>query len=207
MLITTGILLQLAGLLDPQELIAMARGYADHWWLAVLLVVLQIILFTFALAGSSILWVAATLYPPVTASIILTTGATLGGVSAYLFSRTLTSDWIHKVENSHIYRLLQKEDNFFTLLALRLMPAFPHAIVNYSSGILNVKLTHFILAATIGLAVKSYLFSKLIYQATSEPSLDYLLDFSTYGPLLLLSGIMIIGIIIKHKTHKDDIEP
>ena len=148
-LIVVGALLQMSGLLDPGEIIVMARQYTDHWWLPVVLVLLQVLLFTFALAGTVFLWVAAVLFPPLTASIILAAGATLGGVSAYFFSATLSDEWVHRVENSHIYRVLQKQDNFFALLAMRIMPAFPHGLVNYSSGILKVNLANFVLATII----------------------------------------------------------
>ncbi len=196
-LIMVGIVLQLSGMLDPREMIAIAREYTDHWWLAVLLVLLQVILFTFALAGSTFLWVAATLYPPMTAALILAAGAMLGGISAYFFSQKLTDEWIHKVENSKVYKLLQKEDNFFTLFALRIMPAFPHALINYSAGILQIKLVPFVITAFLGIGIKSYVYAKVIYKATSTGSFAGLLDFATFGPLLLVSAAILIGMVIK----------
>ena len=197
LLITVGIALQLSGMLDPHEMIAMARGYTEHWWLAVLLVLLQVVLFTFALAGSTFLWVAATLYPPMTAALILAAGAMFGGISAYFFSRKLTDEWIHKVENSRVYKLMQKEDNFFTLFALRIMPAFPHALINYSAGILQIKLIPFMITAFLGIGIKSYVYAKVIYKATTTGSFTELLDFATFGPLLLVSVVILMVIVIK----------
>ena len=102
MLVTTGLMLELAGLLEPERLLHIARGYSDYWWLAVILVLLQIVLFTFALAGSVFLWVVAPIYPPEMATFILTAGGTLGGVGAYLFSNNLTQEWIERIETSHV---------------------------------------------------------------------------------------------------------
>ncbi|MCK4587069.1 MAG: TVP38/TMEM64 family protein [Gammaproteobacteria bacterium] len=198
-LIAIGALLQFYGLLDPEELIAIARQYADYWWLPVILVLLQALLFTFALAGTVFLWVAAVLFPPFTASIILAAGATLGGLSAYFFSATLSDEWVHRVENSHIYRLLRKQDNFFALLAMRIMPAFPHGLVNYSSGILKVNLAYFVPATFIGIGLKSYVYAPIIYQAAGGASLNDLLDISTFGPLILLSVVILGGVIAKYK--------
>jgi len=198
-LITAGILLELAGLLDAEKMLGIARQYSDQWWLVLVLILLQAVLFTFALAGSFFLWIAAPLYPPLLSTFILAAGATLGGISAYLFSRRLTDDWIVKIENSHAYRLLHKQDNFFTLFAMRVFPGFPHSFVNYSSGILKVKLSHFIAAAILGISIKSYIYSNVIYNATSSASFDELLDISTYGPLILLSVISLAGVIIKNK--------
>jgi uncharacterized membrane protein YdjX (TVP38/TMEM64 family) len=199
LLITAGILLEVAGLLDAEKMLNVAREYSDSWWLILVLIVLQIILFTFALAGSFFLWIAAPLYSPAMSTFILAAGGTLGGIAAYLFSKRLTDEWVEKIETSHAYKLLHKQDNFFTLFALRVFPAFPHSLVNYSSGILNVKLSHFIPAAILGISIKSYIYSKVIHSATTSASLEDLLDISTYGPLILLSALSLTGVFIKYK--------
>ena len=201
-LITAGILLELAGLLDAEKMLGIARQYSDQWWLVLVLILLQAVLFTFALAGSFFLWIAAPLYPPLLSTFILAAGATLGGISAYLFSRRLTDDWIVKIENSHAYRLLHKQDNFFALFALRVFPAFPHSLVNYSSGILKVKLSHFISAAILGISIKSYIYARVIYNASTSASVDDLLNVSTYGPLVLLSALTLAGVFIRYKLEK-----
>ena len=203
-LIIAGILLQLTGVLDAEKILFVAREYADHWWLVVLLIILQVVLFTFALAGSLVFWVAAPLYPPVISTLIVAVGATLGGISAYYFSRTITDEWVKKVENSHAYRVLHKEDNFFTLFALRIFPGFPHSLVNYSSGILKVKLNHFIAAAFLGVGIKSYIYADIIYNLSSEASIKDIMNFSTIAPLVLISAITFLGVFIKYKvSHKD----
>jgi len=204
LMISAGILLEIAGLLDAEKMLGIARQYSDQWWLVLILIILQTILFTFALAGSFFLWIVAPLYPPAMATFILAAGGTLGGVCAYLFSRRLTDDWIARIENSHAYRLLHKQDNFFALFALRVFPAFPHSLVNYSSGILKVKLSHFILAAIAGLSIKSYIYCVVIYNAATTSSYEELLDISTYGPLILLSVISLAGVFIKYRLTKND---
>lgn len=198
-LIVVGISLQLAGLLDAEKMLLVAREYADHWWLVVVLILLQTVMFTFALAGSIFLWIAAPLYSPLMSTFILAAGATLGGITAYIFSKRLTDEWVKRIESSHAYKLLHHQDNFFTLFALRVFPAFPHSFVNYSSGILNVKLSHFIPAAFLGVGLKSYIYSNVIYNAATTASIDDLLKISTYGPLILLSVITLVGVYIKYK--------
>ncbi len=207
LLITVGILLEFYGLLDAERMLNIARGYSDQWWLVVVLILLQALLFTFALAGSFFLWIAAPLYPPAMATFILAAGGTLGGVGAYWFSKNLTDEWVDKIENSNAYKLLHKQDNFFALFALRVFPAFPHSLVNYSSGILNVKLSHFIPAAILGIGIKSYIYADIIYNATTSASLDELMNPSTYGPLVLLSALTLVGIFIKYKMTSKNEEP
>jgi uncharacterized membrane protein YdjX (TVP38/TMEM64 family) len=203
LLIAAGITLQVFDLLEPRELIRIGRDYADQWWLVVVIILLQVLLFTFALAGSQFLWIAATLYPPAMATFILAAGATLGGLSAYLFSAKLTEDWSLRVQGSRVYRMLEKQDKFFTLLAMRIMPAFPHALINYSSGMLRIKWHYFIPATIIGVSAKSYVYAKVIYSATSSGAFTELLDFSTYGPLLLISAFIITGLFIKYRLDKN----
>ncbi len=202
LLIAFGIWLKTSDVLDVQNMLSVARVYADHWWLILVLILLPAVMFTFALAGSLFLWVVAPLYPPVTATFILVAGSTLGGISAYFFSQRLADDWVEKIEKSRTYKLLQQQDNFFTLFALRVFPGFPHALVNYSAGILNVKLSHFIAAAILGIAIKSYVYSNVIYNATTAASFEDLLDISTFGPLILLSAFTLIGVAIRFKLSK-----
>lgn len=200
LLLSLGVLFQVKGVFDVEAMLVIAREYSEEWWLIVVLILLQILLFTFALAGSLIFWVTAPLYPPVTATLILAAGATLGGVSAYFFSEYMTDEWIKKIEKSHAYKILQKEDNFFALFALRVFPAFPHALVNYSSGVLKVKLSHFIVAAFLGVGIKSYVYADIVYNLTTTASIEDLLNISTVLPLVLLSAITFIGVFIKYKV-------
>jgi uncharacterized membrane protein YdjX (TVP38/TMEM64 family) len=79
------------------------------------------------------------------------------------------------------------------------MPAFPHGLVNYSSGILKVNLAYFVPATFIGIGLKSYVYAPIIYQAAGGASLNDLLDISTFGPLILLSVVILGGVIAKYK--------
>jgi uncharacterized membrane protein YdjX (TVP38/TMEM64 family) len=199
LLITLGLILEIAGLLDARQLLTIAREYTQHWWLIPVLILAQVVLFTFALAGSIFLWIAAPLYPPAMATFILAAGGTLGGLGAYLFSNYLTEEWKAKIENSRSYKLLRAQDNFLSLFAMRVFPAFPHSLVNYSSGILNVKLSHFVLAAVLGIGIKSYVYARVIYHASSSLSLDMLLDISVFGPLVVLSLVSALGVYINYR--------
>ena len=199
LLITFGIYLEIAGWLDAQQVLEFARGYTRHWWLILILIAAQSVFFTFALAGSLFLWIAAPLYPPPVATFILAAGGTLGGLGAYFFSEYLTADWIQRIEKSRAYKLLHAQDNLFTLFAMRVFPAFPHSLVNYSAGILKARLSHFIVAAILGISIKSYVYSRVIYNAASSLSMDVLLDVWILGPLVLLSAISAAAVYINYR--------
>ncbi len=199
LLITLGFALDIAGLLDARQLLTLAREYTQHWWLIPVLILAQTILFTFALAGSIFLWIVAPLYAPATATFILAAGGALGGLGAYLFSGYLTEEWKTRVQNSRSYKLLQAQDNFLSLFAMRVFPGFPHSLVNYSSGILNAKLSHFVVAAVLGIGIKSYIYARVINSASNSLSLDLLLDISVFGPLVLLSALSALGVYINYR--------
>ena len=197
-LVGLGLALQQTGAIDLEGLIILARQYADRWWLGVLLVVIQTVLFTFAMAGSSIVWITAAIFTPVTSTAIIASGTTLGGISAYFFSERLSEEWTQKIKFSQIYQLLHKEGNFFILFALRLMPGFPHSVVNYSCGILKTRLINFIPAAIAGTAIKAYVYSIVIYNATTPDTLTSSINLSSIWPLLALSTLILTVIAVKH---------
>ena len=61
LLICLGLTMEMTGLLDARQILNAAREYTQHWWLIAILILAQAVLFTFALAGSLFLWVAAPL--------------------------------------------------------------------------------------------------------------------------------------------------
>ena len=187
LLIATGIAMELGGFIDVRQWLEFARGHSQQWWMVILLILVPALLFSFALAGSLFLWIVAPLYPPLVAALILAAGATLGGIGAYFLSGYLTADLRARIETSRSYRLLQAQENFFTLFAMRVFPGFPHSLVNYSAGLLKAKLGQFILAAMLGVGIKSFVYARVIDSASSRPSLDLLVDLGVVAPLLGLS--------------------
>ncbi|MDH3534467.1 MAG: VTT domain-containing protein [Gammaproteobacteria bacterium] len=202
LLIALGFYMQVSGWLDVRLILELARGYTQYWWLIVVLILAQSVLFTFALAGSVFLWIAAPLYPPPVATFILAAGGTLGGLGAYYFSEYLTEEWVDKIRKSRSYRLLRAQENLYTLFAMRVFPGFPHSVVNYSSGILRARLSHFVIAAILGISIKSYIYARVIYGAASSFSPELLLDITIIGPLILLSAISLALVFIDHKKKK-----
>ena len=198
MLVFIGIALQVSGIIDLGQAISLAREYAGVWWLGVLLIALQVILFTFALTGSTLVWIIAALFTPLTSTIMITTGTTLGGVMAYLFSNRMSDEWVRKVHHSRVYHLLQQKGNLYTLLALRLMPGFPHSVINYSAGILKVGLIRFVPATIAGSAIKSYVYSSVIYNAIITENPTGNIEFSELWPLLALSILILAGMAVRN---------
>ncbi len=56
-LVSLGLAMEIAGLLDARQILIFGREYAQHWWLIVVLILAQALLFTFALSRLlAIIW-------------------------------------------------------------------------------------------------------------------------------------------------------
>lgn len=130
-LIALGIAFDALDLFDWRTILEWARDYPAGWGLAAAIIALQVIMFVFALSGSSLVWVAAVLYSPPLATLILTAGGIGGALVAYLFAHRLTRVMAEQAKDGRVYRLLEAHGDFLTLSALRVLPGMPHSLINY----------------------------------------------------------------------------
>jgi len=182
-----------------REALAWARGHAGQWWLAPALVLLQVLLFMFALPGSTLLWVVAPLYAPAASTLILTVGGSAGALAAYAFSRRLSEAEQVRLRRHPAWRLLERESDFLTLCALRLVPAFPHSVLNYGAGILRLPLGRFLAAAAIGFGLKAFLYSSVIHGALEATDARDLLRVEAVLPLILLALLLFAARILRRR--------
>jgi uncharacterized membrane protein YdjX (TVP38/TMEM64 family) len=192
-LVALGIALDALGIIDWRMAIEWARGHAGGWWLAATIVLAQLALYTFAQPGSILFWVAALLYSPPAATLILTAGGTSGALGAYVFAHRLTRRDAEHSREQRLFRLLERQGDFFTLCALRVVPGMPHSAINYASGILALPVTRFLVATALGLALKSYLYSAAVYRAIDTAGPSDLLRLEVLGPLFAVALLLLLG--------------
>ena len=197
-LVIAGLILHYIDAVEWRQVLEWAREYTQYWWLAPVLVGLQIIFYMFALPGSLFLWVATLLYPPVSATIILVAGSTIGGLAAYLLSQTLATPWKRRIQQNQIFYTLKARGDFITLLALRIMPGFPQSVINYSSGILHIPVSRFLTTAIIGLTCKTYLYAYVISMAVEAEDPTELIGLDTLWPLIMLSTLFLLAGLFQH---------
>jgi len=190
------------GVLNMNTLLAEVRANSDSAWLILVLILVQIILYTFALGGSYALWLVAPVYTPVNATAILAIGGTLGAISAYYFSRKISDKWVQRIENSRTYQLLHEHNHFFTVFSMRVLPGFPHGLINYSAGILKCPPMHFVASSLAGFTIKFYLYSDIVYHATDAIAHKKSFDIAALSPLIILSVLSLIGVYIRHRFWK-----
>lgn len=187
-----GALLHALDVFDWRETLHWARGYAQHWWLAAALIAAQVVLFMFALPGSTLLWLVAPLYPPACASAILTLGGTLGGLAGYFVARRMTARQLAPLRRHRLFRFLEKHGDFLALLGVRLLPAFPHSVINYGAGVLRLPIAAFLAAAALGLGLKSFLYTNVIH-SVAQAEFSEFARLDTVLPLLALAALAFAG--------------
>ncbi len=204
-LLAVGIALEALGIVDWRLTLELARGRMGGWQLAVIIVAAQFLLYTFAQPGSMLFWVAALLYAPPAATLILTVGGTCGALGAYLFARRMTRLDPVQSRQRRLYRLLERQGDFFTLCALRVLPGMPHSLINYAAGILALPLARFLSASALGLAVKSYLYASALAGTTGAQSPADLMHPTVLGPLILIALLLFLGrLLLMRAARKRD---
>jgi uncharacterized membrane protein YdjX (TVP38/TMEM64 family) len=182
-------------MIDWRPVLEWARGMAG-WQVAAAIVLVQVVLFAFAQPGSVMFWVAALLYSPPVATLILTTGGTAGGVAGYwLAHRMIGLDQASR-DRHRLFGLIERHGDFFTLCALRVLPGVPHSVINYASGALHLPIGRFVAATTLGLAAKSFLYASAVHNVAEDASLTALLKFDVLAPLIGIGLILLLGRVI-----------
>lgn len=190
-------------LVDLQATLAHARTHAAQWWFVPLLVLLQVLLFTFALPGSATLWLVAPLFAPCKATLILTTGGCIGALAAQAFARGLAGARLARLQASRGYRVMRSRSDFPMQCALRLTPGFPHSAINYAAGVLRLPIVPFAAAAAIGFGIKAWLYSSLIEQALATGAPADLLAPEALWPLVALALVLLAAHAVRRSRGGD----
>ena len=203
-LVMAGVVLYYLNVFEWNQVTRIAQTARQFWWTAPVLIGVQTLLYTFALPGSVIFWIAALIYTPLFATLTLVTGGLLGAMGAYWFARRLSTKWVAHIQRSHLFALLSKRSDFLVLSALRILPSFPHSVINYGAGILRIPLGRFLGSSAIGFTLKSYIYSSVVHSALHATKPSDLFRTETIGPLLLVAILFAMAAFIRNywlRTH------
>lgn len=203
LLISAGVILHLLGWFDWRRFIELGEEYAHTWWFAPAIIIIKVVLYTFALPGSVMFWVAGLFYNPITATLVIVAGGVGGASAAYFFARSISRGDADKVESSRFFSLLNKHTDLATLCAVRTLPNFPHTVINYGSAILNVPFPRFIISTLVGFTVKGYLYSSMIRRAATADGLSDVIDLKTFGSLIIVAALFIAGKAVQQFNSTD----
>lgn len=188
------------GALQPwgtEDLLTFGHDLASNFWFLAAVVLGMILLFTFGLPGSLGVWLIAPFQPPLVAALLLVVGSVGGALGAYQFSARLRGDWKPEGFSSRILKLLSRHGGILTQAALRILPGFPHSVVNFAGGVLGLGLAGFLAAATVGLAIKWGVYASAIHGLVEAVESEEVLDPTTVLPLIVLSGLLLVGALAK----------
>jgi len=165
----------------------------------VAVVVLMVVLFTFALPGSLVFWVIAPFHSPLVSVIMLLIGSVAGAFGAHRFSHRLGKRWSPGKNAERVVALLEKRSDLLTQTALRVFPGFPHSVVNYAGGVLGLPLGPFLLAALLGLTVKWGVYATAVHGAVEAIETGDALQLGTLLPLFVLAGLLLLGALVRRR--------
>lgn len=197
LLIAAGFLFHYTEIADLRRIFLWIESVSDYWWAWAVVLAAKIIFYALAMPGSSFIWIAAILYKPFQATLLIACGGTIGAILAYYLSKRISQKDKRETRQSVFFDFLQKNSNFSALCVARMIPGFPHSVINYGSGVINVPWPRFVSSTFIGFSIKGFVYSSAINEAVEISSISELGKFETLWPLLLPAGLMVIGQILK----------
>jgi uncharacterized membrane protein YdjX (TVP38/TMEM64 family) len=186
----------LADLLRWGDRAADAPGF-----LAAVVVVIAL-LFAFGLPGSLGLWLIAPFHPPIPSTALLVLASVAGAFGAYVVSARWRRGLRPTDTGSRVTGLLRRRSDLATQVALRMLPGFPHSVVNFAAGALQLPLPTFTLAAVLGLTVKWGVYSSAVHGLADAVETGGSIRGETLIPLLVLAILMLIGGWLRHRLSR-----
>lgn len=184
------------GIWQPVELrvvLDWGQRITGHPATPVLVIAAMAVLFTFAMPGSLCVWLVAPFQPPAVATAILVAGSVLGAFGAWQLASRLGGGWPMGPRSERIKNALAARSDFAMLCALRVLPGFPHSVVNYAGGILRIALPRFLLTAALGLTVKWGVYTSAIQSGVGAAEKGLWIEPAELVPLVVLALLLMAG--------------
>jgi uncharacterized membrane protein YdjX (TVP38/TMEM64 family) len=202
-LLATAFVLGHAGVLEWEGIYGHLEPISGKWWALPLLVILQAAMYALALPGSAFLVIAPLFYSPALSTAVVVVGGVFGAFLGYLLAFHLGADLTGDLRRRSAFRFLQRNSDFLTLCALRLLPGFPHAVINYGSGLLRLPLGSFLFASATGFAAKGYLYAVLVYHAVRADDLEDYIRLESIWPLFVLAALLVAGRLMRRRWYNE----
>lgn len=189
---------------DPGRLLDWGEAVTGDLRVAAALVLLMALMLTFALPGTLVLWLIAPFHPPPVAIALLLLGSVAGAFGAYSISaylgRTRGQKARARDHTGWLETFLRQNSGLLPQTALRALPGFPHSLVNYSAGSLQLPLKNFLLAATLGLAAKWTIYALAVHGAADAIKSGEALTPQTLLPLVALVLLLLLGAWLRRRV-------
>ena len=158
---------------------------------------------------------AGFLFGVVVGTITVVVGATIGATAIFLaiqmgLGKSLASKsegWVAKMKDGF------NRNAFSYLLALRLIPVFPFALVNIVPALLGVSLSVYFLATLLGIIPGSFVYILLgdglgaIFDAGGTPNLSIIFEPRVILPILALAALVLLQVGYRYVQDKIKSKP
>ena len=143
------------------------------------------------------------LFGPWLGGVAAALGSTLGATAVFLISRLTVGDALERGVSSRVRALEEgiKQDAFFYLLTLRLIPITPFWLVNVAAGLLSIRLRTYVLATILGIFPASMIYAGIgsglgrMFDRGVQPHLRSLITPELVLPLAGLGLLSILPIL------------
>ncbi|MCE8026902.1 VTT domain-containing protein [Halomonas sp. MCCC 1A11058] len=156
------------------------------------------------LPGSIGLWLIAPFYPPHIATPMLILGSVSGALGAYYLAARVGKRWNPEGLTRKIMEMLTKRGDLLTQCALRVLPGFPHSVINYAAGLCRLPLSTFVMAAALGLGIKWAVYASAIHSGLQAVSRgDDFISLDLVLPLIALALLLLIGAWMRRRVEEN----
>lgn len=170
-----------------------AEEASHHPLTMVSVILVMAVTLAVGLPGSIGLWLIAPFYTPLAATPMLIVGSVGGALGAYYLAARAGERFSPGTLTRRIMRMLETHSDFLTQCALRVMPGFPHSVVNYAAGLCRLPLATFIIAAVVGLGIKWAVYASAIHSALAAVEREDALEPDVVMPLVALTLLLLVG--------------
>jgi uncharacterized membrane protein YdjX (TVP38/TMEM64 family) len=189
----------LAELVTPENL----QQLKFNFWAPALIILAMAAAWAFALPASAFLFITPLLFPPHWSALITTAGCALGTAIGYIVARFVGGAWVERFRDGRLHKFLTRHSSFMVLFAIRLTPSSPHGFINYGAGLAQIPLARFVLATTLAMALKSYVYAEAVHNTVGAKSLFDALTPKTMLSLFAVALLAIAGHILHRRYLKN----
>jgi uncharacterized membrane protein YdjX (TVP38/TMEM64 family) len=162
-------------------------------WAPILIICAITATWAFALPASIFLFITPLLFAPHWSALITTSGYALGAAVGYAVARYVGGSWVERFRDGRLHRFLMRQSSFMVLWAIRLIPFTPHGIINYGAGLAKIPFLRFILATTVAMAAKSFVYAEAVHRLAKGKSLLEAMNWTTMLALTAVAALSLAG--------------
>jgi uncharacterized membrane protein YdjX (TVP38/TMEM64 family) len=179
-------------------------------WAPALIICAMAGAWAFALPASIFLFITPLLFAPHWSALITATGCALGSGLGYAVARFVGGTWVDRFRDGRLHRFLMRHSSFMVLFAIRLTPSSPHGFINYGAGLARIPFARFVLATTLALSIKSYVYAEAVHNTVGAKTLFDALSAKTMLSLTAVAALAIIGHLLHRRylhseTHQETV--